>query len=216
MNELKYTLYSDGSSNQVLIPVINWLLRSHLPHIAIQGKWADLRRLHTPPPKENIPERIRWSLELYPCNLLFIHRDAETETVEKRISEIDAAVRTVKENGIFVPLVIPVVPVRMLEAWFLFDISAIRRAAGNPPGTQSLTLPRFNTLENVPDPKVILHNLLRDASGLTGRRLKSFNPRSAFHTIPSFIENFEPLRNLSSFQGLENLIKQTVPSINLM
>jgi hypothetical protein len=213
MNELKYTLYSDGSSNQVLLPVISWLLRSHLPRIAVQGKWADLRRLRTPPPKNNIPERIRWSLELYPCELLFIHRDAETATIEQRISEIDIAVQTARRNNTPVPLTIPVMPVRMLEAWFLFDIAAIRMAAGNPSGTQHLCLPRFNVIENLPNPKEILHNLLRDASGLSGHRLDSFNPHSAFHRIPDFIENFAPLRQLSSFQALEESIQQVISSI---
>jgi hypothetical protein len=36
---------------------------------------------------------------------------------------------------------IPVVPVRMTEAWLLADEFAIRSAPGNPNGTQSLDLP---------------------------------------------------------------------------
>ena len=209
MNELKYTLLSDGSSNQVLLPLITWLLRQYLPPVAIQGKWADLRRLPAPPSRNNLPKRIQLSLDLYPCDLFFIHRDAETDTPEQRIDEINLAVQTAKESGTLVPPTIPIVPVRMLEAWFLFDISAVRRAAGNPSGTQSLSLPRFNTVENLPDPKEDLYKLLRTASGLSGRRLKSFNYRLAFHRIPDFIENFDPLRKLNSFKKLESYIKKT-------
>jgi hypothetical protein len=212
MNQIRYTLLSDGSSNIVLLPIINWLLQHHLPNIAIQDKCADLSRLPKPPPRGNIHERIKLSIELYPCDLLFIHRDAEGESPDQRICEINEAIQAAKTANVQVPPTVCIVPVRMLEAWFLFDLDAIRRASGNPSGTQSLTLPPFETLENLPDPKDTLHNLLRNASGLHGRRLKSFNPHSAFHLIPGFIEDFRRLRDLTAFQKLENDIRQTISS----
>jgi len=218
MSQLKYTLYSDGASNIVLKPILDWLLRQYLPQSAINGDWADLRLLRNPPPRSNIPERIKWSVKLYPCELLFIHRDAEGYLPDQRISEINEAVQTaINNNYISSTLpVISIVPVRMLEAWFLFDIPAIRRAAGNPSGSQLIALPTFNTLENLPDPKAILHNLLRVASGLSGRRLASFNPHLTFHRIPSFIDDFGRLHGLSAFQKLENDIRQIIPSLNLI
>jgi hypothetical protein len=94
----------------------------------------------------------------------------------------------------------------MLEAWLLFDADAIRRAAGNPHGTQQLTLPPLTDLENLPHPKAGLHQALRHASGLHGRRLRSFNPHIALHRIPQFIEDFSPLRALCAFQRLESSI----------
>lgn len=212
MSQLRYTLLSDGPSNKVLLPIINWLLQIYLPNVAIQDKWADLGRLPKPPPKDNFSERISWSIKLFPCDFLFIHRDAEGEHPDQRVREINEAVQTAQSSGIQVPPTIYIVPVRMLEAWFLFDVSAIRNAAGNPSSTQSLNLPRFVTLENIPDPKEVLYKLLRDASGLHGRRLKSFNPHSAFHRIPGFIEDFGRLRELTAFQRLENDIKQTISS----
>jgi hypothetical protein len=133
----------------------------------------------------------------------------ENTTVDQRISEINIAVQTAK-NNVHVPPTIPIVPVRMLEAWFLFDISAIRKAAGNPAGAQVLTLPPLNSLENLSDPKEVLHKLLRDASELHGRRLKSFDPHSALHRIPRFTEDFDPLRALTAFQKLETDISQTI------
>jgi hypothetical protein len=213
MNHLSYTLLSDGSSNKVLLPIINWLLHEYLPSIAIQGEWADLRRLRNPPPQSDIPERIRLSIDLYPCDLLFIHRDAERTSIDERINEIDNAVQIAKTR-FSVPPTIPIVPVRMLEAWFLFDISAIRSASGNPSGTQPLALPSFVTIENLPDPKEMLYNLLCEASGLRGRRLKSFNPRSAFHLIPCCIDDFSQLRSLTAFSKLESNIKQTISSFH--
>lgn len=213
MNQIKYTLLSDGSSNKVLLSIIEWLLQQYLPQTAIDGEWADLGRLPNPIPRSNIPERIKRSLELHPCDLLFIHRDAEGEPLEQRIYEINEAIRKARAADVQVPPTICIVPVRMLEAWFLFDLNAIRRASGNPSGAHVLTLPPFANLEYLLDPKDTLYNLLRDASGLHGRRLKSFNPHSAFHLIPGFIEDFGRLRELSAFQKFENDIRQIVSSL---
>ena len=63
--------------------------------------------------------------------MLFIHRDAEREPHEKRVAEVEAALEGV-ELGETQP--VPVVPIRMQEAWLLFDERAIRYASGNPKG----------------------------------------------------------------------------------
>ena len=199
MKELRYTLLSDGSSDKALLPLLTWLLQEHLVECAIQSAWADLRRLPKPPTK--LLPRIINSLELYPCDLLFVHRDAERETREKRVAEIQAAMKQAGESA-FVPAVC-VVPVRMQEAWLLFDEIAIRKASGNPNGKQLLQLPAINRIELLPDPKNILHDLLRQASGLTGRRLKDFPVRERAQRVAELIDNFSPLRALPAFIALE-------------
>lgn len=212
MDELRYTLLSDGSANKALMPILTWLLQQHLPHVAIQGEWADLRRLPKPPSRSRLAERIHVSLDLYPCDLLFVHRDAENVSSDQRFSEINGAVHQA-QSLIQVPPTVCVVPVRMLEAWLLFDLRAIRRAAGNPHGTQSLNLPPLHDLENLANPKETLYQILRNASGLRGRRLKSFNQYAALHRIPEFIEDFSTLRTLHAFRRLENDTRVAIESL---
>lgn len=96
MNSISYTLLSDGSSDRALLPILNWLLQQHLPQYAIQEQWADLSRLPKPP--NSLSERIKMSIDLYPCDLLFIHRDAEKQKREQRINEIEEAFKKLKEN----------------------------------------------------------------------------------------------------------------------
>jgi len=93
-----------------------------------------------------------------------VHRDAEGETLERRVIEIKGVVADLPD-----PLV-PVVPVRMQEAWLLIDEPALRCAAGNPNGVINLDMPAIDRLEGIPNPKQVLHELLLDASELTGRR----------------------------------------------
>ena len=89
MKEIRYTLLTDGSSDKALIPVLSWLFYQHCPDYAIQPEWAELSRLPGPPKK--LSEQIKTSVELYPCDLLFVHRDAEGMSREERVSEIRQA-----------------------------------------------------------------------------------------------------------------------------
>jgi hypothetical protein len=192
---IDFTLLADGSSDAVLIEPLAWLLRE-LGCDAANGTWADLRRLR-PPPK-GLRARIEAALDLYPCDLLFVHRDAEAVPAETRVSEIDAArVGLSTAAG-------PVVPVRMQEAWLLIDEAALRRAAGNPSGRMPLAMPGIDGLEGIADPKNVLHDLLRDASGLTGRRLKRFNPGRQALRLGQLIEDYGALRRLPAFRRLES------------
>jgi hypothetical protein len=195
MTELKYTLLADGPSDDALLPVLSWLLVRQLPETAIQPQWADLRKLPVRP--RGLSECIRTALELFPCDVLFVHRDAEREPPEHRIHEIRLAV-----DGVDLPVPhLRVIPVRMTEAWLLFDAAAIRRAAGNPNGDMPLELPALSRVEDLPDPKEVLRSLLREASGLTGRRLKTL--RVQVRRVADLIDDFSPLRHLSAFQRLE-------------
>jgi hypothetical protein len=121
--ELSYTLLSDGSSDRTLIPILNWLLSTYLENYAIQAQWADLSRVNKSL-RSTLEERIRLSLELHPCDILFIHRDAEKSSYDARVNEI-CEVLDELGSSIDVPTVC-VVPVRMTEAWLLFDIAALQ------------------------------------------------------------------------------------------
>lgn len=212
MNEIRYTLLTDGSSDKSLMRVLDWLLESLLPEVAIQSEWADLRRLRNPP--KSLDDRITASLDYYPCELLFIHRDAEREPLQNRISEIEEAVEEViADSCVSQPLHwIPVIPIRMTEAWLLIDESAIRKAAGNPRGKQSLNLPAVNRLESLPNPKKTLQDLIKQANTLPSRRQRKVSN----HRIAELIRDFSPLDQLSAFQQLRSDVTKTLKNIGYM
>jgi hypothetical protein len=136
-------------------------------------------------------------LDLYPCDLLFIHRDSEEPNSSPRYSEIQQAIADAHNPT----PAIPVVPIRMTEAWLLFDEQAVRRAAGNPNGRMAIEIPAKHP-ETIADPKTLLHLALKKASGLTGRRLRSLRTSDAVHRVAEYIDDFSPLRELTAFQSL--------------
>lgn len=211
MEELRYTLLSDGPADKALMPMLTWLLRQYVPCLPIQSHWADLRRMREPP--QELHERIRESIRQYPCDLLFVHRDAETRSLQHRQTEIRRALDDARADD-EIAVAICVVPVRMTEAWLLFDVGAIRQAAGNPNGTVPLNLPSPSDIEGLPNPKRILHRLLREATELGTRRRRRFDTNRAVQLIPRVTEDFSRLRRLSAFVALEEAVKETVESQN--
>jgi hypothetical protein len=97
----------------------------------------------------------------------------------------------------------------MTEAWLLSDATAIRRAAGNPNGTMKLDIPTISRLEQLSDPKALLHELLEIASGLHGRHLKGFLPATKARLVAAYTRDFSCLRSLPAFRRLEDDTKQT-------
>jgi hypothetical protein len=188
--------------------VLLWLLRQHDPDNAWEAQWADLSRVRPPP--HSLGDRLREAVDRYPCDVLFVHRDQEAAPLESRRAEIAAATRSLSSVEI-----VPIVPVRMTEAWFLFDEAAIRKAAGNPSGRVMLDLPPLASMETRADPKQMLIDLLEVASEQTGRRLAKLRPGHLRHRVAELIDDFAPLRALSAFGRLEQDVVDLVARINV-
>jgi hypothetical protein len=209
MSECCLTLLTDGRGDTALIQPIRWLLHEKLPGIPIKLEWADLARLPRPP--KGLAGRIKAAIDYYPCDVLLVHRDAEGDPRGKRVTEIQEAMAG---RTLGMPYVC-VVTVRMQEAWLLIDEDAIRSAAGNPNGSVTLNLPKPKEIENIAEPKVLLHDLLQRASEKTGRRLKKFSASAKAHRVAELIDDWTPLRKLPAFVEFERELDQVLASLNL-
>lgn len=198
---MRFTLVSDGPSDAALLHPLKWLLQVNGVNQPIEPAWADLRSF--PKPFPSLEHKIRAAMELFPCELLFVHRDAEREPRENRVSEIRSAIQRISTDFFAGRPYACVVPVRMTEAWLLFDEAAIRQAAGNPSGASPLNLPSVSRAEDLPDPKAVLNQALIQATEKPARRLKKFRAGLAVQRVAELISDYAPLRRADSFQALE-------------
>lgn len=206
--EVNFALLTDGGSDRALLPIAKWVFEQQVPtEVQVRGEAADLSSLREPP--RRLTDRISRAIEFYPCTVLLVHRDAEAQDPELRHREIEAAYRQVQTKSTCSH--VGVVPVRMTEAWLLFDEGALRKAAGNPNGKMPLNLP--NTPESEPDPKRILLEALREASGLRGRRRKRFQPETARFILANLIDDFSPLQQLAAFRRFEQDVREVLTKI---
>jgi hypothetical protein len=135
-------------------------------------------------------------------DLLVIHRDRDNSTREARVAEIMAAVGAAMPET----LCVPVIPVRMTEAWLVLDEKLIRMVAGNPNGRVPLPMPDPGKAERIADPKDLLKELLVTASELTGRKRRIFQSRFPYHR-KQVLERLDPygtVRYLESWRAFDS------------
>lgn len=206
MDVLTFTLVADGSSDRALVPLLEWLLTIKLTDRPFAVRMAE----GLPPWGDGLAARIGFAQAMYPCTALIIHRDSETEPWAVRLNQIEHAVQNMSiQNWL------PIVPIRMTEAWLLHDQRSIRRAAGRPNDSVDLALPRRQRWEAEPDPKNTLFTALRVASGLSGRRLKKFDLNSARSRVANLIDDFSYLRGLKCFDDFEKRLDRFLAIVDI-
>ena len=143
--QLTWSLVADGTTDRMLVPIIEWALRRQDPIVELLE--PQFRKRHGSI-RDDLPDSDTGSM------LVFMHRDAEDSSLDERLREF---------SGIDRMDLVPVVPVRMSEAWLLFDACAIAKAAGSM--AAALPTPGVGDLEGIADPKALLQDLLLDAAG---------------------------------------------------
>jgi hypothetical protein len=209
MLNISYTLVTDGSSDKCLMPIINWVIKNRLENLeySLEAQWAELRNLPKPP--KHLHDKIIKAVDIFPCDIVFIHRDAENQSFALREEEIKQAI---VYSEIKIPFVC-IVPIKMQEAWLLIEEDAIRAAAANPNGSVRLKLPTVSDLESLPHPKDILHSLLKQASELSGRRLDKFPYHKAAIYVSETIADFSALRYLPGFRRFEESLNEVLDNM---
>ncbi|MCX5184239.1 hypothetical protein [Streptomyces sp. NBC_00268] len=143
--------------------------------------------------------------------LVIIHRDSDSNAPELRRREITEAVDEVSPGLAHVP----VIPVRMLEAWLLLDQAAIREVAGNPNGKVALNLPKPTRAESEPDPKALLKQAIATASGDKGRRLEKLQKRFPENRarLLQMLNRNGPVQQLASWQAFTQDLREALSSL---
>lgn len=197
MDTLSTGLIADGSSDQSLIPLLTTLLGELLPETRIEPpQWI------SPTNKNALSEKIAYALdpENFQFDILFVHRDAENETIAKRVEEISQS--TPAGNH---PIVC-VIPVKMTESWLITSDKAIKEAVGNSHSKAKLDLPAQNKIESC-DSKAVLLSALTKASEYGAQRRRKFKPELFRHRVAELTTDLTALRKISSFKKMENALK---------
>jgi hypothetical protein len=204
---VRVVFLGEGTSDSGIVPHIETIAANHDIDVAVTD--PDLDRLPKPPGRA-VEAKLRAVIDMGGVyDLIAVHRDADSQGVSARVEEIAAAVAAV---AVDVPHV-PVVPVRMTEAWLLTSEEDLRWVAGNPNGRTALNLPGLGSLERVADPKGLLKDVLARASGASGRRLDRFHKRFSQHRrhLLERLDPTGPVAGLPSWQhfvtGVENGLK---------
>ncbi|WP_371588595.1 hypothetical protein [Streptomyces virginiae] len=192
-------------------------LRFHIEAIAgemgrdIHVTVPDLNRLPNKP-GHSVGDKLRAARQLShgadEYDLVIIHRDSDGNPPQRRRDEIADAVAAVNPNLAHVP----VIPVRMLEAWLILDHAAIREVAGNPNSRVPLGLPKPNRAESVADPKALLKQAIATASEEKGRSLKKLQARFSENRarLVQMLDREGPVKQLASWQSFTHDLSEAL------
>ncbi|GGL97360.1 MULTISPECIES: DUF4276 family protein [Micromonospora] len=163
-----------------------------------------------PKVSKDVRSRVQAGLKLVggTVDLIVVHRDADNAGHHARQQEIRTAVQPIGGTAALVP----VIPVRMTEAWLLLDETAIRQVAGNPRGRVDLGLPKHHQVESIADPKELLRTCLVRASEAGGRRREAVGKRFNQHRR-QLLERLDPqgpVVRLDSWARLVDDVDRTI------
>lgn len=192
---------ADGPSDLPLAEHLELLCAGH--GVEVQVTPIDPRNLHAP--SRTVEGRVRFLLDQgADPDLVFVHRDAESQDPAARATEVRAGASAA---GIEANRVVPVVPIRMTEAWLLIDESEIRRVAGRPNGTNALGLPSVSAVESAADPKALLASALLEAGQPSGRRRRAQFERDFGRHRALLLQRLDvagPIGGLAAWQQLRD------------
>lgn len=133
-------------------------------------------------------------------DVIVIHRDADNSGTLARIKEIDLGTR----HLLNLTKVVPIIPVKMTEAWLLLDEKSIRTVSGNPKGKVSINIPKVREVESIANPKSFLAECILTASELTGRKRETLKKRfnQNRRQLLGKLDQEGPVTSLPSWQNL--------------
>ncbi len=192
--QLTYDVIADGGTDRAPVPILNWAIHRLDPHVEILEPVVRKRK-----------GSVGQFLQSYQTGamLVFMHRDAEGESLSSRLSEFPSGSNY---------RVVPVVPVRMTEAWLLISSEAIAAAADRP--DQAVDLPPLTALESLANPKQVLENCLRSAAGdPTGRRRKKFDASLVTRrvNVANLIRDYSALEQVAAFRQFQVALAREYP-----
>ncbi len=104
---MRTALLGEGNTDRALLPIVRWVLMRATPTPATV-EWVDLTRIAG---GGGLVGKVRQGLEVNPCDVLFVHRDADNQPPQWRYDEVTAAVGGHAH--------VAVVPIRTTETWLL-------------------------------------------------------------------------------------------------
>jgi hypothetical protein len=195
VSTISIVLLCDGTSDFCICHPIEWIIGNRFDSLTFR-----IVQAHTlVPARGALDQRLKKAFEDYGADIIVCHRDAERATFVDRLREVEQAVHAADLD---IP-VVAAIPVRMTEAWLLFDEGALRAAANNARGTTQLVMPRMDRIEQHPDPKELLFENFKIANGLAANRNRRFDVHRARHRLAELIDDFSPLRQLGAFRHFE-------------
>ena len=81
MRHIQFTLFAEGPTDRALLPILDWVIREvHRPD-TVGHEFLPKSELKE---QSTMAERLQTAVDIFPCDILFVHRDADKQKPELR------------------------------------------------------------------------------------------------------------------------------------
>ncbi|MFP4394514.1 MAG: DUF4276 family protein [Anaerolineales bacterium] len=219
MKQLVLALYAEGSTDERFLPRIIQRTAEHLlarygveildPHV-VNGD------IHS---RATLQEQIvAAAKETRGYHILIVHQDADAPDQERALQEriqpgLDLAQQ---EPEHYQQDIVPLIPVRMIEAWMLADPVALCQAIPSCPTPDELNLPhKPEQVEHISDPKAELARITR----IYQTRRRRSRSRSYLAKIQERLADeiaIERLKRVPAYQTFEQKFAQVLHELHFL
>lgn len=150
-------------------------------------------------------------------HLLIVHADADAPTRDDALRERYEPGRqqVVDLDWSIGEAMVPIIPIRMTEAWMMADLSAFQYVVGTNLGRESLGFPdRADLVEGILNPKQKLLKALRSAAASHRRRRKASLP--GLYEPMARIVNLSVLEQIPAFKAFEEDLVSTLIQLRFL
>lgn len=166
--------------------------------------------------REFVASASQESVKRYGVLVLTVHSDSDKETLQQRMEDkfIPAQnyLDTLDENA-YCKILVPVIPMRMVEAWMLADTQLLREEMGTDMTDSELGLHR--SPEDIADPKELIENAIRLVQKALPKKRRTL-AISDMYDILGYKISYESLYRLPSFKVFVNEAVEALRKIHYL
>lgn len=223
MTTLVSALYTEGPTDEKFLPII---IQRTIQQILIKrGRMTVdilepilLRRLVDHKSYGTQAERILRAARLAAgYHTLIIHADADHASSQKALTErIQPGLELVQQSQDRVcGQVLPLIPIRMTEAWMLADPATLQDVIGTNVLPQTLGLPeRAEQVQSIPNPKQTLNQAIQNALAHQSRRRRRLQPGALYEPLARQL-SLERLNQVPAYQQFVGEMTNTLIALHL-
>lgn len=217
MSILSLAVFAEGRSDERFLPII--IQRTAEKIIAKRGHdTTDVLEPQVVPKPKDANGRDQCILavarQTSGYHALIIHADADQRTAERALSErINPGVELARQAGINHHC-IPLIPVRMTEAWLMADPEKLLETIGTNTTAAELNLPTHpHEVETISNPKASLNDILRQAK--TRRRKAQVKIKDIYEPVARTMD-LERLWSVPAYQQFVEDISQALVELHFI
>jgi hypothetical protein len=213
-------LFAEGTSDQQFLQRIIFravhrkAVDIHKGAVEVQDTFVSGEEFESEHRAERVFEAFGKFLNQGAIDLLFIHADGDNDPRRALAERITPCMTRIdQEQFARAFAIVPVIPVRMTEAWALADPTALQAVLGTTRSPTDLGLPDhiLRSLETLAEPKTLLKEVMQRSGAQQGRRREPPIPRGLADRI-----DLANLRKLSSYSRFEEDIEQALRKVWLV